>query len=263
MSKKKEIPFYESEMVETHCHLDYLKEVNPQEAIELAAEKNVSKLITISVDPSNLDTVMNIARQFPQVYCSQGVHPHNAKDWNEEVEKKIKLNIKEKKVVAIGEIGLDYYYNNSEPDIQKQVFRKQLEMASELKLPVIIHSRDAEDDTIEILKEFPQTKGEIHSFTSSLNLAQFALDQGLSLGFNGIITFKNAQSVRDAVSLAPLDRILLETDSPFLAPTPFRGKENAPHYLPLVAQKVAEIKSISVEEVIGQTTRNANTLFSL
>lgn len=263
MSKKKEIPQYDFEMVETHCHLDYLKEVNTTEAVEKAREKNVTKLITISVDPTNLQTVLDIADQFPNVYCSQGIHPHNAKDWTDEVEATIRKGVTHQKVIAIGEIGLDYYYNNSEPDIQRKVFRRQLELAKELDLPVIIHSRDAEKDTIEILKEFPEVKGEIHSFTSSLDLAKYTLDHGLLLGFNGIITFKNAQGVRDAVALTPIEKILLETDSPFLAPTPFRGKENAPHFLPLVAQKVADIKSLQVSEVIEITTENATKLFSL
>lgn len=263
MKGKKEIPQFEYEMVETHCHLDYLKEVNPEEAVNLAKEKNITKLITISVDPTNLKKVTEIADTFPNVYCSQGVHPHNAKDWSDEVEKTILENVKLEKVIAIGEIGLDYYYNNSDPNIQKKVFARQLELAIELDLPVIIHSRDAEEDTIEILKKYPDTKGEIHSFTSSLKLAKFALGMGLSLGFNGIITFKNAESVRDAVTLAPIEQILLETDSPFLAPTPFRGKENAPHYLPLVAAKVAEIKSLTLQEVIEITTSNAHKLFNL
>ena len=262
--KKREIPYFQTPMVETHCHFDYLKEHTTQELIQLSHNVNIDRFITISVSPSNLDAVCEIAKNHSPIYCSQGIHPHEAKTWSDEVEKKIISNLKKEKVIAIGETGLDYYYTKSPIEKQKKVFKKQLTIADTHQLPVIIHTRDADDDTIEILSQFKHKlsrKGVIHSFTSTPKLAEFALDMGFYLGFNGIITFKNAEAVRDIVRLCPLERILLETDSPFLTPDPYRGHENGPHYIPFIAEKIAEIKKVEVEDLLQQVLKNSNTLF--
>ncbi len=252
-------------LIETHCHLDYLKQLTTAEIIKKAQENGVEKFITISVEPDNLCKVIELTKQFKNVYCSQGIHPHDAKLASDEVLSIIKENtLKEKKVVALGEMGLDYHYNNSPKDIQIEYFEKQLKLACELNKPVVIHTRDADDDTISILKKYSaklKHKGVLHSFTSGKKLAEFALSEGFYLGFNGIITFKNAQNVREIVELTPIERLLIETDSPFLAPVPHRGSENAPFHLPLVAAKIAEIKNISVEAVAKQSTKNATDLF--
>ncbi len=252
-------------MIETHCHLDYLKEAPLQETLKKSWEAGVQKIITIAVEPDNLDTVLEIANNNENVYCSQGIHPHDAKLYTDEVGSKIKNQAaSEKKVLAIGEIGLDYHYDNSPRDIQRDVFRKQLQIAVDLDKPIIVHTREAEDDTDEILSEFApklKRKGVIHSFTSSADLADKVLKLGFYLGFNGIITFKNAEDLRDIVRSTPLEQILIETDSPFLTPVPHRGKKNAPFYLPYVAEKIAELKNISVEEVVKATTENALKLF--
>lgn len=264
--KRREIPVFQNEIYETHCHLDYLKEQQLQELVEKCGELNIKKIITISVEPSNLQTVLDIANKYPQIYTCQGIHPHEAKDYTDGVEQTIKANLSNSKVLAIGEIGLDYFYNHSEPTIQKPAFRRQLQIAIDNKLPVIIHSRDAEEDTIEILEEMApslERKGVIHSFTSKPILAEKALELGFYLGFNGIITFKNADDVRSALEQTPLGRILIETDAPFLTPVPYRGRENAPIYLPFIAEKIAEIKQIPVEDVIQITTQNARDLFGL
>ncbi|MGB0453293.1 MAG: TatD family hydrolase [Bacteriovoracaceae bacterium] len=263
--KEKSIPKFQNEIIETHCHLDYLKDQSPEEAIKEAGEYNVQKIITIAVSPSNLDSVIDIAKRNSNVYTTQGIHPHDAKDYNQEVEAKIRLNANsDNKVVAVGEIGLDYYYDNSPRKEQIEAFRSQMNIATDLDFPVVIHSRDAEEDTKTILDDFKdlqKQKGVIHSFTSKLDLAEEALNLGYYLGFNGIITFKNAHEVREAVKLAPIEKTLIETDSPFLTPDPFRGRPNTPKYLPLVAQKIAEIKDLDVEEVISITTQNAISLF--
>ena len=265
MSKKKrDIPIFDHPIFETHCHLDYLKERSTEETIALSQEKGINKFITISVSPDNLDRVIEISKSHEHIYCTQGLHPHEAKYWNAEVEAKVLENSKFEKVVAIGEIGLDFHYNNSPKEKQIEAFRRQLEIASEKNLPVVIHSRDADPETIEALEEMApkmKKKGVIHSFTSGPELAKKAIELGFCLGFNGIITFKNAQEVRDIVTLTPLDRILLETDSPFLTPTPYRGQENGPQFLPFIAEKVAEIKEVSVDEVLQQTYQNSIQLF--
>ena len=263
--KKRETPRFSTPIIETHCHLDYLKEGNLEDIIEEARAAGIEKIITISVSATNLDAALEIATKHEQIYCTQGIHPHDAKDWSEEVERKIRLQAKNKNCLAIGEIGLDFHYNKSPREEQLLAFDKQLTIASELDLPVVIHSRDAETETMEVLKKHLPTlkkRGVIHSFTSSLELARFAIENGFYLGFNGIITFKNAQNVRDALEITPLDKILLETDSPFLTPIPYRGQENAPKYLPFVAEKMAEVKALPIEELLSQVYKNSFCLFS-
>ena len=249
-------------MIETHCHLDYLKSAPVPEIVEKANELGIEKMITISVEPGNFTIVSELAKQYPNVYCTQGVHPHQANLYTEDVHQQLNDRLPTlPKVVAVGEIGLDYYYLKSPKEDQRNAFEKQIALALEHDLPVVIHSRDADEDTIDILSGHPELRGVIHSFTAGKALAEHALANGFYLGFNGIITFKNAANVRDVLSFVPLESILLETDSPFLAPVPHRGKENTPCLLPFVAQAVADIKSLSLERVVEQTNRNAETLF--
>jgi TatD DNase family protein len=166
--------------------------------------------------------------------------------------------------VAVGEIGLDYHYNNSPRDIQIAVFEKQLQIACDTNLPVVIHTREADEDTRDILKNFSKnlkSKGVIHSFTSSKELAEFVLAENFYIGFNGIITFKNAINVQDVVKITPIEQILFETDSPFLTPVPHRGKENAPYYLPHIVEKIAELKNISLDILKPQVYQNSFRCF--
>ncbi|MBY0517886.1 MAG: TatD family hydrolase [Bacteriovoracaceae bacterium] len=253
-------------IVETHCHLDYLKERPIEETLQKCLEAGVEKIVTIGVDPANIDAVMTLAESHPYIWCTQGIHPHDVKDMNDEVFNRIKSRAQHPKVVAIGEIGLDYFYNHSVKEDQKKWFRTQLELAVATDKPVVIHSRDADEDMIEFLSEFgPQLKkkGVVHSFSSGLKLAETALAQGFFLGFNGMVTFPKAENVRDAVRLCPLEQLILETDSPFLTPVPHRGKENAPFYLPFILKKVAEIKSTSEEVLMNQAWLNSHRLFSI
>lgn len=252
-------------IIETHCHLDYLKAQPLEETLRLASDVGVEKFITIGVDPQNLDGVLAIAEANASVYFSQGIHPHDSKEATEVEWEKIRSRAAHPKMVAVGEIGLDYYYNNSPPDVQKAAFRKQLEIAVSVNKPIIIHSRDSDDDMIAFLREFgPKLvrKGVVHSFSSGLALAQAALDCGFYLGFNGMITFPKAENVRDAVRMCSVDRILTETDSPFLTPVPHRGKENAPHQLPHVLAKLAELKQIPLEVMAQAACKNAHDLFN-
>lgn len=267
MSKRKrDIPVTEWPIIETHFHLDMLKAMPREYIVKKCSDCNIEKMVTISTSPENLDEVISIAETFAPIYCTQGLHPHDGKEWNEEVKAHLVNNLKEKrkKIVAVGEIGLDYYYSKSPRDEQIKAFEEQLKIAIDFNLPVVIHTRDADEDTKAILKNFSpklKQKGVVHSFTSGLDLAQFALDEGFYLGFNGIITFKNAENVRDALRLTPLERILLETDSPFLTPDPYRGVENAPYYLPFVAEKIAEVKNCPLETVLKQAYQNSLALF--
>jgi TatD DNase family protein len=264
--KRREIPILGHPIIETHCHLDYLKEAELLETLETSKKYGISKIVTISVEPNNLDTVIDLAKNHEEIYCTQGIHPHQALTWNHSVKDHILKNLQNEKVVAVGEIGLDYYYNKSPREKQIEAFKEQLEIAITHDKPVVIHTRDADEDTIEILNEYAprmQKKGVIHSFTSSMELAKIALSHGFYLGFNGIITFKTAQNVRDVLEICPLERILLETDAPFLTPVPYRGKENAPFYLPFIAEFVAKTKEEDLDNVLKTCFNNSNALFNL
>ncbi len=267
MSKKRrEIPVFELPIIETHCHLDYLKEVELSELLSKSLAHNIEKIMTISVSPKNLQTVIDIANSHENIFCTQGIHPHDANEWTDEVENTIRKNIDNEKVKAVGEIGLDFYYNKSEKQKQIDAFKKQLQIAIDFDKPVVIHSRDADDEMMEVLKEYApkmKKKGVIHSFTSTKELALCALDLGFYLGFNGIITFKNAEDVRETLRVCPIDRILLETDAPFLTPVPYRGRENAPYYLPFIAEEVAKVKELKLEIVLKTCYQNSKDCLSL
>ena len=264
--KRRPVPVFEHPIIETHCHLDYLKG-EPLEDIIMAAEQvNIERLITISVSPDNLATVRALAGNHPRVFGTQGIHPHEARHWHDGLYTEIAEAIKASphRLVAVGEIGLDYHYDFSTPEQQKHAFRQQMQLASELDLPVVIHTREADEDTLEILKEFEgsqKQRGVLHSYTSGEKLAQYGLDQGWYIGFNGICTFNKAENVRDIIRMTPADRILLETDSPFLAPVPYRGRENMPYYVPFVAETIAELKGLTVEEFLPMAYRNSEAVF--
>lgn len=254
----------QNKIIETHCHLDYLISDSLDSIIKDANELHVEKILTISVEPKNFKMVKDISAKYSCVYYTQGIHPHHADQCEQKFLDQITKSCHEQKMLAVGEIGLDYYYNNSPKKDQRYAFTKQLEIAINENKPVVIHSREADDDMIHILNDYAKdlkAKGVIHSFTSSLKLAQCALENDFYLGFNGIITFKNADLVREAVKLCPLEKILTETDAPFLTPIPHRGKENTPKYLPFIIQKIAEIKSLAPEEITNQTYQNALELF--
>lgn len=254
-------------LIETHCHLDYLKDEAFEEIRQKISQAGIQKVITIGVDPNNLDRVKEISDTYPEIYFTQGIHPHDAKDFTQTEFDKISSRASLPKMVAVGEIGLDYHYNNSPADIQKTVFEKQLQIAADNDLPVVIHTREADEDTKSILKNFSthlKRKGVVHSFTSSKELAEFALSEGFYLGFNGIITFKKAENVQDVVKMTPVEQILFETDSPFLTPVPHRGKENAPYYLPFIVSKIAELKNVDEGMLREQVYQNSlNCFFKL
>lgn len=248
--------------IDVHTHLNILA-VNPEEALARGRSAGVERFITIGTTPEDHQEVLNLAQTLgSQVYCTLGVHPHEAHLYSAEVEKNIRQNVNHEKVLAIGEIGLDYYYDNAPRETQKEVFRSQLQMALEANLPVEIHTREAEDDTLEILREFSgKVRGLIHCFTGTMGLAEEALKLGLDISISGVVTFKNADSLREICREIPLDRLHLETDSPFLAPVPERGKKNEPAFIAHTARSVANLKSVSINELSAQMRKNALRLF--
>ncbi len=258
------IPCFKTKIIETHCHLDYLVDGLLNAAVHEAEAVGIDRLITIAVSEENLSIVRKIAGSFEQVWCTQGIHPHEAQTWNHQLELKVRDGCMGNKVVALGEIGLDYHYDHSDRKIQADAFEAQLSIAAELSLPVVIHTREADEDTKRILSNHSKgltKKGVIHSFTSSMDLAEFCLSEGFMLGFNGITTFKNADNVRQIVRATPIDRLVLETDAPYLTPVPYRGKSNAPCYLPFIAENIAKVKEVEIELLLKQVRQNSNNLF--
>ena len=251
-------------LIETHCHLDYLKDRPLEETLLLAKESGVEKIISISVNPENWNRVIEIAHAHPEVYCTIGVHPHQAKEMHAQHWPILESLLKEKKVVAMGEMGLDYHYMKSPKETQMEVFVAQLEVAIAHDLPVVIHSRDADKDMIEVLQKYGprlKRKGVIHSFTSTQELADIGLAQGFCLGFNGIITFKNATEVQAIAAKVPLHSLLIETDSPFLAPVPCRGRENHPALISHVAHRLSEIRNENYATMTSAIYQNSMRIF--
>jgi len=266
MSKqqRREIPRFETPIVETHCHLDYLEGAALEDTLARSQDVGVEKIITIAVSPDNLDRVRELAHHAPQIWGTQGVHPHEAAQYSDAVETRIRAGLADERLLAVGEIGLDYYYDHADRAVQREVFERQLQIAADLELPVVIHTRDADDDTRAILENFSgrlPRGGVIHSFTSSLALAEYCLAEGFMLGFNGIATFKAADNVREVIAATPPAQALLETDAPYLTPVPYRGRPNAPFYLPFIAEQVASCMGMAVEELLAQVYRNSHALF--
>lgn len=263
-TNKKAIPVFFQPMIDTHCHLDYLKENSLDVLIERALESNVQYMVTIGVSPDNQQKVRELIQYHPMIYGTQGVHPHDAAQLTQDGVDEIREHIGQNKIVAVGEIGLDYHYEHSPRAIQRKVFETQLQLAVDHDKPVVIHTREADEDTRAILANFSRDlkkRGVIHSFTSGIELAQFCLDEGYSLGFNGICTFNKADNVREIILYTPIEQILLETDAPYLTPVPYRGQENAPFYLPFIAERIAQIKALPIEELLTQIYKNSLSVF--
>lgn len=264
MSKKRDIPVFGHPLIETHCHLDYLEGAALEHALQAARAANIERIITIAVSPDNQDKVMQLAQQHEQVWGTQGVHPHDADAYTDAVEALIRANARHEKIRAIGEIGLDYYYDHSDRAQQRTAFERQLQVAVDLDMPIVVHTRDADADTQAILRNFSgrlRRRGVIHSFTSGRELAEYCLGEGFHLGFNGISTFNKADNVREIIALTPPEQILFETDAPYLTPVPYRGQKNEPKYLPFIAEQVARVKQVPVEELLPQVWRNSMELF--
>lgn len=250
---------------ESHAHYDSQKYDEDRDAVLSAMlEHNVGTIVNSAADWESVTEVVELAERYPFIYAAVGLHPDEVGALNEERFAFLKEQCQKEKVVAVGEIGLDYYWDNESHDVQKKWFIRQLNLARELDLPVVIHSRDAAADTLEVMKEHAQgLRGVIHCFSYSKELANEYIKMGFYIGVGGVVTFKNSKKLKEIVTEIPLERILLETDSPYLAPTPFRGKRNSSAYISYIAQEIAELKGISYEEVLAQTEKNGKELFRI
>ena len=249
--------------VETHTHLDLIKR-SAEEVVKGAVEKGVTKMVTIGIDLESSKIALEFASRFEGVYAAIGFHPHESKFLDEENLKELEELTRKDKVVAVGETGLDFYWKHSTLPCQMEAFKKQINLAWKLNLPLIIHDREAHQDTLKILAE--EAKGLkilLHCFSGDLNIAKVCIERGYYLGVGGVVTFNNAKKLRAIVKEVSLENLVLETDSPYLAPHPFRGKPNEPKYIPLIAEKIAEIKGISLEKVAKITSKTAQEFFGI
>lgn len=251
-------------LVDSHCHLDpeYFQG-DLADVLQRARDNDVGYMMTIATKLSTFPEVLKTAHASPFLFCTVGVHPHEA-----EVETTLTRALlvelsQDPKVVGLGETGLDYYYDHSPRDRQKQAFAAHIEASLETGLPLIVHTREAEADTLDLIKTVGQgrARGVIHCFSGSKDLARQSLDLGFYISLSGIVTFKKSQEIQEVATFAPLDRLLVETDSPYLAPIPHRGQRNEPAHVRLVAQKVADLRGVPLETIATATTANFFTLF--
>ena len=255
-------------LIDSHCHLDYpILFNNLNEVVKRAELNNIKKLLTICTTLESFEKIKIIINEHKNIYGTFGIHPHETKRYPD-IDMNYILNLKKnyKKIIGVGETGLDYYYNHSDKKVQKKSFIEHIKAASELNIPVIVHSRNAEDDTYEILKSEKKNsdlKILIHCFTGSSEFAKKLIDLNCYISVSGIITFNNSIDLVNTVSKIPIKNLLIETDSPYLTPSPNRGKSNEPSYLIHTLNKLSEIKEISKEEVMKFTTNNFNKLFNI
>lgn len=247
-------------MIDTHSHIDMLS--SPEDEIKAFLDEGVKKVIIPGVEPDTFDTIIEYIDKYDSLFGAIGVHPSEAEKFNDNAAKKMMLLAHHPKIVAIGEIGLDYYWDKTFVDVQKKAFLTQIEIAKSLNLPIIVHDREAHLDTFNILKGEGCENVVMHCFSGSVEFAKECVDSGWYLGIGGVVTFKNARKMKDVVKEIPLEHLLLETDAPYLTPHPFRGEENSPKYLNLIAKEIANLKDTSKEEVISATTANAEKVFN-
>ena len=251
-------------LIDSHCHLNHIEEYSVSEMLYLAQSKEVTHFLTICIEEKDITELKALVKEHDNIRASIGIHPcaiHNHD--HRTIYKKVEEALEEapEVFIGIGETGLDYYHSTQYKKLQQESFEKHIEIAKHFDCPVIVHSRKAPEDTVAILKNQNAEKVIIHCFTEDEKMAKQCLDLGYTLSFSGIITFKNAQYLRDIVSFVPLEQLLVETDSPYLAPSPFRGKVNQPAYVTEVVRKVAEIKNVTYQKIADETSNNFKTLF--
>ncbi|TYS83865.1 TatD family hydrolase [Rossellomorea aquimaris] len=253
-------------LFDTHVHLNAEQfDEDLEEVISRAREAGVEKMVVVGFDRPTINRAMELIEQYEFLYASIGWHPVDAIDMKDEDLAWIEELSNHPKVVAIGEMGLDYHWDKSPKDVQKEVFRKQIHLAKKVKLPIIIHNRDATQDIVDILREegAEEVGGIMHCFSGSPEIAQECVDMNFYISLGGPVTFKNAKKPKEVAKEIPLEKLLIETDCPYLAPHPNRGKRNEPAYVKLVAEQIAELKEITLEEVENITTKNAKKLFNI
>ncbi|KKD40086.1 TatD family hydrolase [Bacillus sp. FSL L8-0167] len=253
-------------LFDTHAHLNaeqYNEDL--EQVIERAKSEKVEKIVVVGFDRPTITRAMELIEEYDFIYAAIGWHPVDAIDMTDEDLAWIKDLSQHEKVVAIGEMGLDYYWDKSPKDVQKEVFRRQIALAKEVKLPIVIHNRDATEDVVAILKEegAAEVGGIMHCFTGSLETAKACMEMNFYISFGGPVTFKNAKKPKEVVKEIPSDKLLIETDCPYLTPVPFRGKRNEPSYVKYIAEQIAELREISFEELAELTTKNAKKVFRI
>ena len=251
-------------LFDTHAHLnDPAFDPDREELMNGLAEKGVGYVMNAGCSLESSRDIVKMTQQYSWLYGSVGSHPDSADEVNEEVIEEYRKLCRHEKIKAIGEIGLDYYYEDIPREIQKNAFRMQMQLAKELDMPVIVHEREAHDDGMRIVKEFPKVTGVFHCYSGSAEMARQLVNMGWYIGFTGVLTFKNARKAVETAASIPLERIVIETDCPFMAPEPYRGKRNDPGYLIKMAEQLAEIRGITTEEAIAATTANAKRLYRI
>ncbi|MGI9055366.1 MAG: TatD family hydrolase [Pyrinomonadaceae bacterium] len=257
--------------IDSHCHIDgEAFDEDRDEIVQRAKDEGVKAMLNIGTgNPHNgeIDKAVQVAEQYENIFAAVGVHPHDARTYNDKAENHLVELVKaNEKVIAWGEIGLDYFYDHSPRDVQRKVFIRQIRKARELDLPIIIHSRDADDETVEILTEecsHENFRGIMHCFGGTAEMAERLMNIGFFISFAGNVTFKNAENLRDAARVVPLDKLLIETDCPFLTPVPFRGKRNEPSFVIHTGQFLADLYQVNLETIAENTTRNFTKLFEI
>ena len=255
-----------TQFIDTHCHLDMAAYTDDLEEVLIEAlDHHIQKIVSIGVDLASSKNAITLSRNYQQVHATIGVHPHDVDNLDNNAYSELEQLYVEhsEQIVGFGEIGLDYVKQYSDPSKQREHFKRQLDLAHALKLPVVVHNRDANDDTIKLLREAAPLDygGIMHCFSGDINFAHKVLELGMLISVPGIVTFKNATTLHQVAREIPLTSMVLETDGPFLAPHPFRGKRNKPSYLLFTAKKIAELREIDIEQVSKQTTANAQNLF--
>ena len=253
-------------LIDSHAHLD-MKQFNSDrdQVIDRAVSADVKYIITVGIDIISSRNAVKLTTRYPSIFATAGVHPHNADNANKNDLEQIALIAQQEKIIAIGEIGLDFFRNRSARKKQIEVFTQQLAIATSLDLPVVIHDREAHTETVNLLSSFKRDglHGMIHCFSGDYKLAKMFINMGYYISIPGTVTFNNASQIQDVVRRIPINKLLLETDAPFLAPLPHRGKRNEPSYIIHTAQKIAKLRGISFEEISYQTSKNACQLFNL
>lgn len=251
--------------IDTHSHIDMIEDIALDDIIQNATNAGVKKIIIPAANEESFEPMLEICQKYENVFCMLGIFPEEVKTWTDKTaEKIVKLAKNNKKVVGIGEVGLDYYWDTSFVDLQKEVFIKQIELANELNLPIAIHDREAHKDVFDTVTKY--NKGSdilLHCFSGSPEFAKECVKAGFYLALGGVVTFKNAKKMKAVAVEVPLERLMLETDAPYLAPVPIRGKTNQPAYIPYIAQEIADLRGIDVLEVQKITTQNAEKVFKI
>ncbi len=251
--------------IDTHCHINIKPLLErPDEVVEAALIQGVEKMVVIGIDIETSAQAIELAEKFPQIYAAAGIHPNDCSRAPDHWENEILDMLSHPKVVAVGETGLDYYWDDSPPDLQKIFFRDHLDLALATGKPVIVHNREADADIVQQILEHGNNIGVFHCWPSPWDIAKPLLDKGYHISFTGTVTFKKNEAVQDVATRMPLERLMLETDSPFLTPVPHRGKRpNEPKYIPHIAAKIAELRGIAVEDLARKTTINAEVFFKI